>query len=163
MEACAGYLSSGFRIKNSEVCADIPMSLVVKIELSRLSPAADFNIFAVVLADGNALVRNIRKFVNERLLFSVQLGYFSVVSLDNRLDLVHSRHNFGDIAALFFDLRDFFACCILLLLEGVGGLHKLSAFCVDCKHLVNNSVHVLVSCFHCRFNHFGVFTDKFDI
>ena len=82
MKACTGYLCSCFRIKNSEVCTDIPMSLIIKVKLSWLTPAANFNIFAVIFADRNALVRNIRKFIDKGFLLCVKLCNFSVVRFD---------------------------------------------------------------------------------
>ena len=139
------------------------MCLGLKIELLRLTPAADFNVFAVVLADGSFIAGDVGELVHYLLLLFLKLCNLSVTLLDLFLNFVHSCHNCGDIAALFLDSGDILACGILFLLEKVVLRCDFTALHVYCKHLVNKSVHILVTGFHSVLYTLGVFADYFDI
>ena len=74
MEACACNLCSCFGVKNTEVCTDVPMSLGFKIKCVGFTPAADFNIVAVILADRNFGVGNVGELLHNFLLLLFKLA-----------------------------------------------------------------------------------------
>ena len=66
-ETRSGDLGGAGEIQNTQLLADIPMVLRLKIELRRLAPAAYFAVIVFALADRNARMRQIRQSQHEAL------------------------------------------------------------------------------------------------
>ena len=163
MEARAGDFGGGLRVEDAEVGADVPVGLRVEVERSRLAPAADLDVFAVVLADRRRVARNVRDLQQQLSLLLLKRVEFVFVSLDRFLDLVHFLHDLADVAAALFDLRNQLACVVLLRFQPVALACQLTALLVNGDDFVHNGVHVLVARFHRALDAVGIFADQSDV
>ena len=80
MESGAGHFGGSIRIQNAKIFSEIPMGFGVKIKFTGRAPTPHFHIFAVILADRNQFVGQIRD--GEQ-----KIGHFGI----NRSDFVGIR------------------------------------------------------------------------
>ena len=170
VETRTGHLGSGFGVQNTELRAQIPVCLRLKIKLGRLAPMAHILIFLVILAIGHTFVRNIRDGQHNVALLGFQRADLHIQYLYLIRQLLHFLHDRGDIAALFLDLRNLLARLVLLRFQRIRLAAQLAALGVDRENTIHLGIHILVAAAHrsldaIRFgtNNFNIQHDKFSL
>ena len=114
-------------------------------------------------ARGNVFVGHIRQTQQKRFLLLFNFIELGAVFLHFRRKRLHARHQFGNVAALFFNLRNFFAGGVLLGALCFRFRGNFAAFCVNRENIVNNFVGVVISLFCARFDFVRIAADQFNV
>ena len=88
-ETCARDLGGAFQIENAEFRSEIPVWLGFEIELARLPPAANLDVFVRALADGHDLVRQVRDTGRQALEFVLRVRRLLVQDADAVADFAN--------------------------------------------------------------------------
>ncbi len=163
MEAGSGDFRGGLRVQDAEVSTEVPVRFGFEAEVFRLAPAADLNVFGVILADRDALVRNVRDAEDDLLLTVCERRELLVVRLDLGLDLAHLGEDLGGVSPGLLDLGDLLGSFVLLLFQFVVLLLQRAALRVDGDELVDFRIQVAVAGLDRSFDALRVFSDDFDV
>src|SRR5579884_822545 len=105
-----------------------------EVELARLTPASNFDVVALILADWNRRIGEVRDVEQEIVELALNLGEALLAQLDLIADLTH----LGDERRwLLFRLRDVLGDAVSPCSQGLHVHQQLSALVVERENLVD--------------------------
>ena len=161
IETGTGYLAGSFSIQNPQFITQFVVSFNGEIEFRNFAPAADFRIFAVILAYRNGFVSHVWNMKEQLIQCTFHFSQFLVNSTDLPAYFSHGSNSIRSIFPIFLCLGNFLGFCILLTLQRFRFLQKFPSLSVQFQNLIQ--VKGIMTVHQILLNLVSVFTNKFDV
>ena len=158
----AGQLGAPFIVDQSQAFTELHMVFRLKIENRLFSERMQDAVF-LFSSGSKIVVRQIRQGEKQGLLLVLEFRQRRIPYFDFGRKLFHPGHQGGGIAALLFDLGDFFGIGVLLGFHSLHFACELAAAHVDIQDFIHHGVEVHVPFAYPGLDQIGISAYQFDV